>query len=63
MHDTIDGSGPQPQRAPLFPEGKVTVDQIVVGLDADVLRAAKNAEEIEKSGRVTPDDLRLQVSM
>jgi len=63
MHDTIPTSTAETRPEPLFPAGKVTVEQIVAGLDVDLASAAKNAEEIEQSGRVTPDDLRLHVSM
>jgi hypothetical protein len=57
MHETLT----KPE--PLFPPGRVSVDEVTAGLATDVERATKNAEEIEKSGRVSPDDLRLQVSM
>jgi hypothetical protein len=57
MHETLT----RPE--PLFPPNRVSVADASAGAANDVERAAKNAEEIEKSGRVRPDDLQLQVSM
>jgi hypothetical protein len=57
MHETLT----RPE--PLFPPGRVSVEQVTVGVAADVERAQKDSEEIEKSARVRPEDLQLQVSM
>jgi hypothetical protein len=57
MHQTM--AGPKT----LFPENHVSEQDVTEGLATDVERAKKNAEEIENSARVKPEDLRLQVSM
>ncbi len=47
----------------LFPADTVSVQDVTDELALDVARAKEAAEEIERSARVRPDDMRIQVSM
>jgi hypothetical protein len=53
----------QAGRAPLFPEGRVSTADLIVGLANDVEQTAKELDELEKSARVRPEDLWQPISM